>query len=217
MASPNAFLASLEKEIAIAIQADAQSRIRIQRHGSGADEASLQQSYSTDELAELIYFGAQSAAQTFQQDLSREKSRLSLGMLVEQPANPGVTTDTVPLAPADLIGQITAVLQFHNWVRSTDPRTTPNYAEPSHPDIDPISHQPNGQILINQLYQEESRSFQLQNQLTQDKLVQQRKQTLQENFRRFYNQLPAQAKNQLLANIPAEIVLKTAVQTKRAS
>ena len=203
MATPNAFLANLEKEIALAIQTDADSRTRTQQNGVGAPTTRAQQPYSPDELAELIYYSAQCAAQTFQQDLSRQKNRLNLGAPLPKSTNAPTAASRFPMDSVDLLAQITAVTQFHNWRRSAD-----GNHQTAAPDADRFTQRPSSQVLINQLYREESRSFQVQNQLTQDKLTQQRKQNLQENFSRFFAQLPATAKNQLLAHIPPEIVLQ---------
>jgi hypothetical protein len=200
MANPNAFLQSLEKEIAIAIQGEAASRTKNQSNGS--DYPAPQPAYSADELAQLIYYSAQSAAETFQADLSRQKNRLTLGQAAEQSPTPG--TAPIPLSPPDLLAQFTAILQVHNWVRSIDPHSDSK----TRPETPRMVDQPGATFLVNQLYQEETRSFQLHNQLTQDKLSQQRKQPLQENFRRFLEQLPTDAKNHLLTNIPPEIVLQ---------
>jgi hypothetical protein len=211
MATPNAFLQTLEKEIAIAIRGEAEARTRIQENDTG--NSTVSQTYSTEELAELIFYSAQSAAQTFQQDLSRQKSRLTLGTLPETPASPESTTPTAnPLPPVDLLAQVTAILQIQNWLRSTNP----NLHSSPVPENDPRQQPFGTQILLNQLYQEESRSFQLQNQLTDDKLIQQRKQHLQGNFRRFSTKSPSKEKTSYWRISPQRSFFRTARPAKSA-
>lgn len=208
MPSSNPFLAHLEKEIALAIQGDADSRANNgQRIDSAPEANSAQQSYSVEELAELTYYSAQSAVQIFQQDLSRQQSRLSLGL------DPAATPSSIPIAPADLLAQIAAVIQFHNWL----PAANQNLRTALNPGSAPLRHPTNAEILINQLYQEETRSFELQNQLTQDTLVQARRGHLKQNFTLFFTQLPTEAKNQLIAEIPPEIVLQNSIGQGQAS
>ena len=202
MATPNPFLQSLEKEIAIAIQGEAESQTRIQSNES--DNHSTGQSFSADDLAQLIYYSAQSAGETFHADLSRQRNRLTLGKAADHSPDQGASSTPIPLSPADLLAQFTAILQIHNWTRSLNPGP---HSE-TRPDIPRPAGQPSAEFVVNQLYHEEARSFQLQNQLTHDKLSQQRKQSLEENFRHFLERLPREAKNQLLANTPPEIVLQ---------
>ena len=197
MASTNPFLAALEKDIALAIEADADSRGKKQKTDSPDHRAAQERAYSVDELAELIYYSAESAAQVFKQDLTRQQSRLSLGL------NPTPTTPATPIDCADLLTQITAVIQFHNWL----PASNQNLRAAFDPDSQAVKYPTTTQILINHLYQEETRSFQLHNQLTQDKLLQVRRGHLKENFTAFYTQLPTELKNQLIAEIPPEIIL----------
>ena len=184
------FLENLQKQIAEAIEEDASSRAKKgpQPNQSLSSSHSNGSSYANDQLAELIFYSAQIAATVLQQDLARQTARLTLS-----PNQPAVD-------PNDALAHLSAIIRLNHWAHPQNPTLRQIFTTASD-----LTHE----ILLRDLYNEESRSFQLQERLIQDKLTSSRKRGLAQNLNLFVKQLNfnPQTKEQLLAHISSQTFL----------
>lgn len=190
------FLEDLQKQIAETIQQAASSKTisalssSEQPNAANPANSNFEPIYSADQLSELIFYSAQFAATVLQQDIRRQTNRLTL------PANQSSSD------PNDALAHLSAIIRLNHWAHPQNPTVRQIFSAPTD-----LTHE----ILLRDLYNEEIRSFQLQDRLLQDKLLSSKKRGLAQNLNQFIKQLAQnpQTKERLLSSVSSQTLISS--------